>query len=212
MVSRGGAKLRPMGAVIRAARADDRDAVYDVCAQTADAGEDARATVDEPDLYGHLYAGAYLALAPETCFVVEDDAGVAGYVVGAADSTAFAERLEREWFPDLRVRYPETSDRRDMDSLLVALLHHPAAPDEEICRTHPSHLHIDLLPRVQGQGLGRSLMECIADAFSTAGSTGLHLGVSTRNTRAIAFYRHLGLRDLHADPITLTMGWSLPRR
>lgn len=203
---------RPLNATIRPAAPDDRDAVYDICVRTADAGEDASGVVDDPELFGHLYAGAYLAHAPDTSFVVEDDEGVAGYVVGATDSVTFAETLEAEWWPPLRLRYPEDRERRDMDSLLVALMHSPAGPDPAICATHPSHLHIDLLPRAQGQGLGARLMATIADAFSAGGSTGLHLGVSTRNHRAIGFYRHLGMRELHADPITLTLGWDLPRR
>ena len=200
-----------MTAVIRPAHPDDREAVYDVCVRTADAGEDASSQVDDPELFGHLYAGAYLAHAIETSFVVEDDDGVSGYVVGATDSVGFAATLEEEWWPALRRQYPEDPDRRDLDSLLVALIHSPASPEPAICHTHPSHLHIDLLPRVQGLGLGARLMRTIADAFAARGSTGLHLGVATRNHRAIGFYRHLGMRELHADPITLTLGWNLPR-
>lgn len=196
---------------VRPARRADADAVYDICARTAYAGGDARGHVDDPALFGHVYAGAYLAHAPDTCFVAEDGDGVAGYVVGATDSVAFAATLEERWWPPLRRRYPEDVERRDLDSLLVALVHSPLLPEPAICETHPSHLHIDLLPRAQGTGLGRRLMETIADAFVARGSTGLHLGVSTRNERAIAFYRHLGLVELHADPITLTLGWVLPR-
>lgn len=199
-----------MPATIRPARRDDRDAVYDICVRTGDAGGDATDAVDDPDLFGHLYAGAYLEHAPATSFVVEDDGVVLGYVVGATDSVAFAATLEQSWWPPLQARYPE-NERRDLDSLLVALIHSPPDPDPAVCATHPSHLHIDLLPPAQGRGLGRRLMETIAHAFASQGSPGLHLGVSTRNERAIAFYRHLGLVDLHADPITRTMGWSLPR-
>ena len=196
-------------AEIRPAEPGDVDAVYDICVRTADAGEDASDQIDAPELFGHLYAGAYLAHAPETSFVAVDDEGVVGYVVGATDSEGFAQILEEKWWPPLRDEYPADVERRDLDSLLVALMHSPAGPEPDVCATHPSHLHIDLLPRAQGIGLGRRLMETIADAFAARGSTGLHLGVSTRNHRAIAFYRHLGMHELHADPITLTMGWDL---
>lgn len=167
--------------------------------------------VDDRSLFGHVYAGAYLLHAPETCYVAEDDEGVAGYAVGATDSLVFADTLEESWWPRLRERYPEDVERRDMDELLVGLIHSPVPPDPAICTTYRSHLHIDLLPRRQGGGTGRRLMETIADAFAARGSTGLHLGVSTLNERAIGFYRHLGMVELHADPITLTLGWTLPR-
>jgi ribosomal protein S18 acetylase RimI-like enzyme len=63
---------------------------------------------------------------------------------------------------------------------------------------YPAHLHIDLLPPFQGAGHGRALMETFYAAAARAGAPGVHLTVLAANTRAIGFYRHLGLRRL--DP------------
>ena len=49
---------------------------------------------------------------------------------------------------------------------------------------YPSHLHIDLLPRGQGQGHGRLLIESLLDLLRAGGSGGVHLGVSPTNLRA----------------------------
>lgn len=75
--------------------------------------------------------------------------------------------------------------------------------------THPSHLHIDLLPAVQSAGWGRRLMDSLFESLRLHGSTGVHWGVSTRNHRAIGFYRHLGAEELAADALTLTFGVRL---
>lgn len=205
-------QLRSSRVEIRAARPDDTAAVYDICLRTGDAGGDASALVDDTRLFGHVYAGAYLRHAPETSFVVEDDVGVAGYVLGATDSTSFARTLEERWWPPLRRRYPADAARAELDAMLVGLIHAPPTPEPEICASHPSHLHIDLLPRAQGRGLGRRLMDTAADTFAASGSTGLHVRVSTRNSRAIDFYRHLGMEPLRSDATTITFGWALPRR
>ena len=94
-------------AEIRALRREDRDALYAICLKTGDAGQDATALYRDPELLGHLYAGPYAALEPESAFVLEDDAGIGGYIVGARDTYAFETRLEAEWWPGLRARYPD---------------------------------------------------------------------------------------------------------
>jgi hypothetical protein len=85
-----------------------------------------------------------------------------------------------------------------------------ASPDDEMIALHyrperllwpgldayPAHLHIDLLPPFQGAGYGRALMETFYAAAARAGAPGVHLTVLAANTRAIGFYRHLGLRRL----------------
>jgi ribosomal protein S18 acetylase RimI-like enzyme len=73
---------------------------------------------------------------------------------------------------------------------------------------HPSHLHIDLLPTWQGAGWGRRLIEALLERLAGAGSPGVHLSVSLRNPRAVAFYRHLGFTELHLAGDTLFLGRS----
>src|SRR5579871_4077003 len=62
-------------AQIRGFRADDLDALYGICLATGDAGADAAHLYRDPKLIGHVYAGGYAALSPETVFVVEDGEG-----------------------------------------------------------------------------------------------------------------------------------------
>ena len=84
-----------MTATIRHVRAGDRDAVYDICLRTADAGDDGTHLYTDPRLPGHVWAGAYMALEPEHGFVVDDDDRVVGYILGALDSRRFEAQLER---------------------------------------------------------------------------------------------------------------------
>lgn len=188
---------------LRLARPDDRDALYRICLLTADSGEDGTAMYRDPELVGHVYAGPYLAGQPDLTFVLEDAGGVCGYVLGAQDTRAFGAWEEREWWPDLRRRSPDPAGipaaRRSPDERLAFLIHHPSQMPAEVLDRYPSHLHIDLLPRAQGGGNGRRLLEKLFAALREGGSPGVHLGVGIKNVRAQGFYRHLGFTELRRE-------------
>ena len=198
------------GFTIRPYHPEDLDALYDICLKTGDTGEDATHLYDDPKLLGHLYAAPYAVLEPDLTFVLEDGAGVCGYILGAFDSKTFYERLEAEWLPPLRKQYPEpTGDEESWsrDERLIHQFYHLGAtypPD------YPSHLHIDLLPRAQGSGNGRALMETFLAALMDKGSPGVHLGTSPKNVRAERFYLRMGFHELkRREPYHLVMGKHL---
>jgi ribosomal protein S18 acetylase RimI-like enzyme len=194
----------------------DTPALYDVCLRTADAGDDATHLHNEPSLLGHVWLGSYLALAPELAWVVDGGSGrPLGYVVGALDTVAFEETLERTWWPDLRALYPETAHRDGMltsaDEKLIRTIHHPYPHQRQVVEDHPSHLHIDLLPEAQGAGLGRALIDTLCAALAARGSTGVFVSVGALNTRALAFYRHVAFVDLLANDGAVWLGRRLIR-
>jgi ribosomal protein S18 acetylase RimI-like enzyme len=186
--------------LIRQARADDRHTLYDICVRTGDSGGDARPLYRNPELLGEHWVGPYLALQPELAFVAEDGTGVVGYVLGADDTRAFEEACERDWWPALRARYPNPPADAELtaDEALMRRIHHPDQTPAVVVERFPAHLHIDILPRGQGHGVGRRLINTLFDALRARGVTGVHLGVGATNIRAIGFYRHLGFRA--ADP------------
>ncbi len=196
---------------IRPVRADDRDAVYDICLRTADAGDDGSHLYTDPLLPGHVWAGPYVAHEPARGFVVVDDHDRAtGYILGALDSHAFEAELERTWWPPLRARYLlDGAALSPADRIARRLIHHPSRADDGIVADFPSHLHIDLLPAAQGGGNGRRLIDRLLDTLRAGGSPGVHLGVSPRNVRAIGFYRALGFDELVNDARHLVFGKRL---
>ena len=190
---------------IRRVEAEDRSAIYEVCLLTGDAGQDASELYDDPLLLGHVYAWPYALFEPSLAFVVADHDGVAGYVLGAVDTASFGARLEREWWPALRRRYPLDGEYRASDRRLVEMIHRPRVGSAH-AETHPSELHIDVLPRCQRTGAGRRLMVTLLDALRERGSPGVHLGVDPRNTNACGFYRHLGFDEHRTDRhVTFTL-------
>lgn len=192
----------------------DLDDLYRICLLTADSGRDATALYSEPRLPGEIYAAPYGIFEPDLAFVAEDTEGVGGYVLGALDTTAFEDRLERDWWPRLRLRYPElrpdeAATLSQPEQMARHNIHQPWIASRELTQRFPSHLHIDLLPRLQGRGLGRRMMDTLLAALRARGSRGVHLFVSRDNDRAIAFYRRLGLNELPESGV-FTLDLSAP--
>jgi ribosomal protein S18 acetylase RimI-like enzyme len=183
---------------IRPAVASDLDALYRICLKTGESGQDATHLYRDPKLVGHLYAAPYLVLEPSSAFVIEDAGGVGAYIVGAVDTLGFEARTEADWWPALRPRYPEPTGGRaawSQDEMRAWQIHHPRPPPKRITDPYPSHLHINLLPRLQGRGLGQALIDRWLARMREAGSRGVHLGVSAVNHRALRFYRAYGFEE-----------------
>ena len=194
---------------IRAYEPRDLGRLYEICLRTGAAGQDATDLVGDPRLFGELYAAPYGVLEPEHALVLTDGAGTAvAYVLGALDTRRFEARCEAEWWPALRARHPVGSGSNDLDELLIGMLHEPHLAGDEV-QAYPSHLHIDLLPEVQGQGWGRRLMTAMEELLAHDGSPGVHLGTSVRNERAIAFYRHLGYEELGSNGFSIDFARTL---
>ncbi|MEO7753547.1 MAG: GNAT family N-acetyltransferase [Terracoccus sp.] len=203
------------GSAIRAVRdyePRDRAALYDVCLRTGASGDDATALYADPLLIGEVWVGPYVDLEPELALVVDAGAGAEGYVVGALDTRAFEARCEREWWPRLREEHPLPAPSTPADAHLVRLVHAPPRSPDAVVADHPSHLHINLLPRGQGGGRGRLLIEGLLERLAQAGSPGVHLGVGADNVRARGFYEHLGFSAVEVTPATHWLGRRLGRR
>jgi len=186
---------------IRPCRPADLDALYRVCLQTGHNGGDATPLYRDHQLLGHVFAAPYALFEPSLAFVAEDAAGVGGYVVGALDSHDFEARLERDWWPKLRARYPEPpasvpQGQWTLEQATARWIHHPVVTPDELLGRYPSHLHINLVPRLQAGGNGRRLISTLTGALRRHGSRGVHLAVLPTNLRAIGFYRHLGFTQL----------------
>jgi ribosomal protein S18 acetylase RimI-like enzyme len=195
-------------ATIRAATLQDLPGTYRVCLLTGDAGRDATQLFRNPELLGHVYVGPYVVGQPGLASVVADGDGVAGYGLAAADTRAFEEWAEAHWWPTLRATYAPRTDGSP-EAELIALIHAPALAPDDVLDDYPSHLHLDLLDRVRGQGNGRRLIERMVAKLREGGSHGVHLDVASSNANAIAFYRHLGFDEVGRRMDSILMGLRL---
>ena len=182
--------------LIRPNRPEDLDALHEICLKTCDRGADATHLYQDPRIIGEIFAAPYATLEPHHAFVAEDEIGVGGYILGTADTRAFEARCEAEWWPDLRARYHDAADtppgQRSREQWDAHYIPHPPPNPQAVIDVAPAHLHIDLLPRLQGLGVGKRLM----DTWLAAIGGRAHLGCQAGNHRAQRFYEIYGWRRL----------------
>jgi len=208
------ARRRRARTSLRPYRRSDDVGLAGVCLRTAADGQDASGTYRNAELPGAIYAVPYVRFEPDLCVLVDDgtrDGRVSGYVLGTSDTVAFEQWCERAWWPDLRRRFPLVDQPAgSADEQLARLAETGVRTSPSITDRYPAHLHLDLLPSVQGAGLGRRLLEEFFAAASAAGAGGVHLGVSAGNERAIGFYARLGFHLVERTGDTLVLGRPLP--
>ena len=116
-----------MPTIIRDYRPGDEEAAYLVCLKTGNHGDDGEPFYrDDPDALGRIFVGPYLKFQPDLALILEDEAGVCGYALGAFDSRNFYERYEHEWRPALCRALPGAQRRSvGLESSAVGALHIP---------------------------------------------------------------------------------------
>lgn len=194
---------------IRPYHASDLTSLYKICLLTGNSGKDATELLKDPDLIGHFYAAPYGIFDPEVCFVITNIGKPCGYIIGAKDSQKFYERCEKDWFPILRNRYPlRDEDDKSLDARIIKRIHDGHKVKEELL-DFPAHLHIDLLPETQGQGLGRKLMEIFINKLKELNVPALHLEVGKANPGAIKFYEKFGFQIIKEYEFSIAFGMLL---
>lgn len=198
------------GEVVRKFQEEDRPGLYHICLATGDSGANAEHLYNQKDMLGEIYVGPYLNFQPELSFTLIQD-GVAGYALAALDTTSFENTLSNQWWPVILEKYsnrsPENFNEREKN--LFRYIQNPPLRSKEVISQYPSHLHIDLLEKAQGRGIGKAMMLLLLETLREQGSTGVHLGMGARNDRAFIFYTKLGFTLLDKNDDEWTMGLKL---
>ena len=120
------------------------------------------------EIFYQRWFGHYLDADPASFFLALDESGGAiGYLAGCLDS--FSETAQTI-IDDIEFYTP--AFRRAL-------------------KDYPSHLHINVKPGYQGQGVGRLLIAHFTQLCRDRGSSGVHV-VTGAKSRAVNFYRMCG--------------------
>ncbi|MCX6993316.1 MAG: GNAT family N-acetyltransferase [Kiritimatiellaeota bacterium] len=212
--------------IIRPYAAGDRVAVRRICCDTADAGRPVdrpspvEAFFEDRELFADLLMNYYTDYEPASAWVAEQAGvpaiaggpvitggpaiagGVVGYLTGCRDTGRFRRIMFWRIVPRAlfkafwRGTWWSVSTRRLVRWNLPIwwrLLGHRAMP----LAGYPAHLHINLRPGMQGQGIGRQLVNQFLDQLRLAGIPGVHLSTRADNMAALAFFEKMGF--VHFD-------------
>jgi ribosomal protein S18 acetylase RimI-like enzyme len=187
---------------LRIFKEQDLESLYSISLATGHVGGDATSLYKDGRMIGHIYSAPYAMLCPNFCFVAEDTTGVAGFIVGTIDTRSFEEQLELDWWPGLRAIYADPCNDPpsswSADQRRSFMIHHPRRTPAEIVEAYPSHLHVNLLPRGQGQGIGSSLLDLWLLTARKSGATSVHVGTNAQNLRALRFWEKCGFEPIRA--------------
>lgn len=205
-----------MPVAIRPFEARDLDSLFAISLATGLAGGDASSLYDDPRMMGLIYSAPYALLDPDLALVVEDEQGVAGFAVGTVATSSWERRLDREWWPSLRRQYADPAHTpaasRIPDQRRAFMIHHPTQTPPAVAAKYPAHLHLNLLARLQRQGVGSKLFDAWLALAADRGAAALHVAVNRANARAIRFWARQAFKELLLEGLpegrTVWMGRS----
>jgi len=144
--------------IIRSYRSSDREAVRKLCCETGFLGEPIDPVYEDRQLFADFLTTYYTDHEPESCFVLEIDGEIGGYLLGSRRPLqnqlyAFAQNIILFFRALLRYARYHSRSRRFIRWLLVyGWREVPATP-----RRVP-HFHINLLPDARRVSTTRALM------------------------------------------------------
>ncbi|NLZ24873.1 MAG: GNAT family N-acetyltransferase [Clostridiales bacterium] len=164
---------------IRPYKEQDKPYLEEVCHKTATA----KKYIRDKSLVCTLYLHYYLEHEPQNCFVAadEDDRPI-GYIVCAEDYGKYIDIFMEKYLPKVK-------KKDKMEALLKKLERRYL---KKVCKNYPAHLHIDILPCGQNQGVGKKLMKALISHLKSKDIGGIFLVVGSDNERAVRFYKKLG--------------------
>lgn len=198
-----------MNLTIRQARLSDLPYIYDICRLTGENGNDSSASISDNYIIGQYFAAPYFHFELDACFVLDDGSIPLGYIIGTSSTSKFNDWMNSYWLPSVRTYYgSDWIPKSDFEKFLIHVINRDCEISDDLIN-YTSHLHIDLLPRVQNQGYGKKLMKKFIQTMASKGATGIHLAVGSENTNAINFYKKSGFYEIKTASGAVFMGLNL---
>lgn len=156
--------------------------------------------LDEKKYCQYLYIDYYAYNSKENCFIAidEDNDECVGYVISEPDLNRYKRIIVNEFIPEAKKLRAEFED----------WLYNEIKMYDTFVEEYDSHLHMDVKPGHQHQGIGTMLLQTELKHLKDIGKKGLMLLTSKENVNANKFYEKNGLQILSEKP-TIIRGIKL---
>jgi ribosomal protein S18 acetylase RimI-like enzyme len=197
---------------IRPYQTSDENAIIEITYKTGYMGEDltGRRYCDDVRLWFMIFIFYYVHSEPEHFFVAVDTESnsVVGFICGTPDTLTQEVMFRKKMVPRIFMRligYTIWRYPRSFMTIWGMYRHHTEstfdAEIKPIITQYPAHLHINMLPKFQGQGMGTKLIKRFETHMKGLGTKGIHLGTTNKNFKAVPFYYKMGFELLHESNI-----------
>ena len=182
---------------IRPAEDKDIAGIEYVCRMTA--GPESREIEAVGRKMSLTYSTYYARAEQDTCFVLDDDGRVAGYILCAPDYKRYIKGFRKNEIPQIW----KLDKKHCIFAYLMPLGYLPFKSK------YPAHLHIDLLEEYQSKGYGSQMIRTLIDKLKAMGLPGVMLIVDQTNTGAQRFYERAGFKKIISAFGGVVMGMEL---
>lgn len=135
----------------------------------------------------NTYCDYYLEKESHNCFVAVDENDKAiGYVICAENYDKYYRTFLKEYVPRFKIF--------DIDLRIRAIF--SSIPQMKHKAEYPAHLHIDVLPEYQRQGVGHQLVDALCAHLKAKGIKGVMLTTGTDNVKGRGFYKKYGFDEI----------------
>ena len=206
----------PPGMVVRKFELRDRDDVRFLCCQTGFLGKPIDPVFQDRELFADYLTSYYTDLEPESCFVLEQNTRIVGYLLGSR--RPYRQQIH-SFFQNIRLfirgirRYPGYNrPTRDFIGWILrnSWREVPAAP------RRIAHFHFNVLPEAQGVARTGAMMNAYFDYLRSKGEKAVFGQMVTFESRrgakvlerygfrVVAKREITKWRDKHPEPVYLT--------
>lgn len=184
---------------IRKYKPEDKERLRFICKETT--WDDNKTDENKLDSVAVIYNDYFTEYEPENIFVAvnEDDIPV-GYVICSSNFSLFREKM----LGDIRSRVKNTY-APSLLMLYASLISVMTAP-----KPYRTHLHIDILPEAQRQGLGTKLIDALCGHLRSRGIKNVSVMTISTASMGYKFYTKYGFRTVRKiTPSRISMTFDI---
>ncbi|XP_037116418.1 LOW QUALITY PROTEIN: protein O-GlcNAcase-like [Syngnathus acus] len=153
-------------------------------------------SASHPDVVGDRCLGPCLALCPEYSFILEDELGVCGCIMGIVDVRSFAKRCQASWLPAMREKYLANGGNANTQDLIKLMEEDQGEYPDSLLYHFPSQLRLDTLPELVDVSVSRTLLVALLVALKANGSQGVFCEVQPTDSQRLEFLTKLGFLEI----------------
>lgn len=192
------------GLRIRPYRAEDRESLLKIAADTAFFGEPVEKFIEDRRIFLDAFYLYYTDYEPQHSWVAVCNEQVVGFLTGCYDT-----RLQREYTGKVlekralkkvltgKYRLGKKFLRYLFRYWMSKMIFEKTAVD---LTQYPAHFHINVESKWRGQGIGRNLIETYLKHLEKDGICGVHLQTTSFNKVAVGLYEKMGFKLLSSVP------------
>ena len=200
--------------IIRPFKASDRQAVQDICADTADKGEPVENFFPDRESISDLISSYYTDFESESLFVAEDKGQVIGYIMGCFDNRRYG--LAMTWMLIPKALFKAFKNgiffKHQFWGLIGGMMQNwPRlfAWRKQSFHSHVGHLHIGVAKNFRHQHIGNQLLGALLNYAKGRHIEAITASVNSGNQSAMKFFENSKFEIADRYPMVMYQAGTL---